>query len=308
MTKGKHAIIENDRTNLFGWQCFIVLLYTTISIAILEGCAVTSKKVFIKDLSRSFGKGSIIYSQTGKSVSFEELMADLNNVNVVYVGERHNNPAHHKIQLQVIKELFYAHQNITVGMEMFDHTYQNVLDQWSSGKLDQKAFLEKVHWYANWKFDFKLYSEILDFIKAKKIRLVGLNIPSHIPARISIGGIESLSDDDRKHLPKEINTSNTAHRAYVKEVFKQHDIMGRKNFEYFYTAQCIWEETMAESITKNIENNIMIVLVGNGHIQQKFGIPDRVFRRTQTPSRTIFPASVGSRAELSFADYIWITQ
>jgi len=84
--------------------------------------------------------------------------------------------------------------------------------------------------------------------------------------------------------------------------------MGRKNFEYFYTAQCIWEEAMAESITQNIENNIMIVLVGNGHIQQKFGIPDRVFRRIQTPSRTIFPASVGSRAELSFADYIWITQ
>ena len=81
-------------------------------------------------------------------------------------------------------------------MEMFDHTYQDVLDMWSAGELDQKDFLKKSHWYANWRFDFSLYREILEFIKENHIRLVALNIPSHIPPKIREGGIDNLREDE----------------------------------------------------------------------------------------------------------------
>jgi len=48
-------------------------------------------------------------------------------------------------------------------------------------------------------------------------------------------------------------------------------------------------------------------LSGNGHIIRKFGIPDRVFSRIKEPFRTIFPARSGTEANLSYADYIWVT-
>ena len=279
----------------------------TFFIIILTSCAVTPNKLFIKDISRSFEEGTIISAKTRKPVSFDTLLADLSSVRIVFVGEKHTDPVHHEIQLKVIKELYKTNPNLAVGMEMFDYTYQGVLDQWSDGKLDQKEFLEKTHWYANWRFDFALYEDILDFIKEKKIKLVGLNIPFYIQSRIRVGGIKNLAIKDKKHLPEKIDTSNTAHRNYVESVYKLHHHKIRKNFDYFYEAQCVWEDIMAQSIARNIKNNKMVVLAGKGHIIHKFGIPDRTFSRIKLPFKTILPERSGSQAELSYADYIWVT-
>jgi len=132
---------------------------------------------------------------------------------------------------------------------------------------------------------------------------VGLNIPSYIPPRTGVGGIKNLSINDKKHLPDRIDTSNLAHRNYVKEVFSLHHQM-RKNFEYFYETQCVWEDIMAQSIARSIKNDQVVVLSGNGHIIHKFGIPDRVFSRIKKSYRTVYPARTGSEVQLSYADYI----
>lgn len=51
----------------------------------------------------------------------------------------------------------------------------------------------------------------------------------------------------------------------------------------------------------------MVVLAGNGHIMRKFGIPNRAFARNAAPFKTIYLAPVGGEAELSWADFLWIT-
>ena len=197
--------------------------------------------------------------------------------------------------------------HLAIGLEMFDHTYQPVLDQWSAGELAEATFLEKTHWYANWRFDFGLYRDILEYAKEKGLRVIALNLPFHIPGKISVGGIDSLSDADRRHLPETIDTTDADHRAYVAEIFKMHAIRGRENFAYFYEAQCTWEDTMAAAIAENMGSGKMVVLAGNGHIIQKFGIPNRSFARTHAPFKTIYLAPVGGEAELAWADYLWVT-
>ena len=279
------------------------------AIAILGGCAVKPNTLLIKDSGKTFEEGVIISAQTGDRISFLELMQELADIRIVYVGEQHTNKAHHDIQLKVIQAVFKENQNLVVGMEMFDHSYQDVLDQWSAGELDQKAFLQKVHWYANWRYNYSLYKDIFDFIKENRIRLVGLNVPSHIPPKIREGGLENLRDDEKKHLPQQIDLSNDEHRKYVKGVFEkhQHHFRGEVDFENFYAAQSVWEDAMAESIAKHLNGNVMVVLAGNGHIQFKYGIPDRAYKRTNVPFRTIYAAPVGGEEELAIADFIWVT-
>jgi uncharacterized iron-regulated protein len=194
-----------------------------------------------------------------------------------------------------------------VGMEMFDRSYQEVLDLWSAGVLDEETFLRKVHWYANWQFDFGLYRDILAFIKENRIKIVALNIPFYIPGRIRVGGIDNLPDTDKQYLPKEIDTSNVAHRNYVEQVFNQHHLRGNVKFDDFYMVQCVWDEIMAESIAADLGGNKIVVLAGNGHIQYKYGIPDRAFRRTNASFRTVYPVSAGKEIELGIADYLWVT-
>ena len=141
-------------------------------LLILWGCAVTPQKLKIKGEPEGFGAGSIISTQTYTAVSFEALLDHLQKSRVIYVGENHTSKEDHKIQLEVIKALFQKVSDLAVGMEMFDRSYQPVLDQWSAGKLAEKEFLQKIHWYANWRYDFALYRDILNFIKDNHIRLV----------------------------------------------------------------------------------------------------------------------------------------
>jgi uncharacterized iron-regulated protein len=283
------------------WLTGVLLMLT------LGGCAVTPKTLAIKGNPTRLMENTIFKTDTASVCSRQQLFTDLTNVRVIYVGEQHTNPSHHAIQLEIIKALAQTSPNLTIGMEMFDHTYQPVLDAWVAGKLDETTFLERTQWYANWRFDYDLYRGILDFAKEKGIRIIALNVPDYIPARISVGGIANLSADDRRHLPKTIDTSNAEHRAYIENIFKMHTIRGRNNFAFFYEAQCTWEDAMAEAVADNLGSGKMVVLVGNGHIIRKFGVPNRAFSRNPAPFKTIYLAPVGDEAELSWADYLWVT-
>ena len=286
-----------------------LILFTTILIS-LWGCAVTPQKLNIKGKPDAFGEGTIISTQKSAAVSFGELLEDLQSSRVVYVGEKHTSQEDHRIQLEVIQALFQKFPNLAVGMEMFDHTYQDVLDQWSAGQLDQKDFIQRVHWYANWRYDFSLYKDILDFIKDNHLRLVGLNIPNHIPPKIREGGIENLRDDEKDHLPPQLELSNIAHRDYVQKVFEAHGhhFKGEVEFDNFYAAQVVWEDGMAAAVAENLNNDMMVILAGNGHIQFKYGIPDRAYKLTGAAFTTIYPATTGAEVEPDIADYVWVTK
>ena len=179
----------------------------------IGGCAVTPKTLSIKDNPTRLMENTILKTATLSVVSQERLFADLVDARVVYVGESHTNPSHHAIQLEVIKGLEPTTAHLSIGMEMFDHTYQPVLDQWTAGELDQTDFIEKTHWYANWRFSFDLYRDILEYAKEKGLRIIALNVPFYIPSRIRVGGLASLSEADRMHLPDIIDTTHADHRA-----------------------------------------------------------------------------------------------
>ncbi|CAB1062009.1 hypothetical protein D1BOALGB6SA_6785 [Olavius sp. associated proteobacterium Delta 1] len=302
-----NALPTTDR--LIKWPgCFLSGL---ILAAFLWGCAVApTKKLQVEDIAESFEEGTIISARLGEPVSIGGLIEDLDSCRITYVGEKHTNIAHHKIQLQIIQAVYRNSPSMAVGMEMFDHTYQDVLDLWSKGELTQKDFLRKSHWYANWRYDFSLYRDILEFIKEHNIRLVGLNIPNHIPPKIREGGIENLSHEDKAHLPQQIDTSKSAHREYLKKVFEghKHHFKREVEFEDFYAAQSVWEDAMAERIAKSLNDDVMVVLAGNGHIQFKYGIPERAYKQTGASFRTIYLEPVGSEVKRDIADYIWVTQ
>lgn len=281
-------------------------LVMLVTVILASGCASPAKKTLITSLNMEFGANSLLSGKTGTPVSYAEMLKDLKEAQVIYIGENHTDPAHHRIQLQVIQDLTALHQT-AVGMEMIDHTYQPVLDNWSQGELSEQAFLEKTHWYANWRYDFNLYRSIFETVREKHLPLIGLNLPFHIPPKIAVGGIDNLLAEDAAHLPQTITLTDPDHRAYVENIFNMHKLMGRENFEYFYAAQCTWEDSMAEAIARNLNQHKMIVLAGNGHIIKKFGIPNRAFSRTQAPFKTLYLAPVGSTIDLSYGDYIWIT-
>jgi len=278
----------------------------------VTGCAVIQKLKMptvlrIKGVSEGFETGTIVHTETGQVVSFEELMADLEGVRIVYVGERHSNEAHHDVQLRILKALYEKDPTLLVGMEMFVSSDQHALDQWSAGQLDEETFLKEVGWEEKWKFDFALYRAILDFIREESLKVVAVNVPRSIVETVARVGLDGLSDEERDQIAQEVDTSTEEHRTYVQSAFDTHESDEISAFEFFYEAQCVWEDSMAEAISRALNNKRMVVITGNGHIAHKFGIPYRAFKRTKASFRSVMPLAVGTEVERDVADYIWVT-
>jgi uncharacterized iron-regulated protein len=113
-------------------------------------------------------------------------------------------------------------------------------------------------------------------------------------------------------VAKSIDLKNEKHRAYLMEVFEYgaHGVL--KDFESFYEAQCVWEDTMAENISESYKKTkeSMIILSGNGHIINKFGIPERTLARVPVDMATVVLLTMEEGKQTisrQTADYIWLT-
>ena len=223
---------------------------------------------------------------------------------VVFVGEEHDQYSHHIAQLDVIRGLRERGIDLAVGMEMFQRPFQKALDDFISGKITEREFLKESQYFKRWGYDYVLYRPILRYCRENRIPVIALNLRKEISRKVARHGIESLTPEEKKLIPKELDFSNAAYKARLKEVFEAHEEQELGNFEYFYQAQILWDETMAESVAqylKTHQERHMVVLAGIGHIGFGYGIPDRVKRRTGKDVVTI--ASTTDVSDPGLADY-----
>lgn len=222
----------------------------------------------------------------------EQFFPLLEKANVVYLGETHDSEADHKAQLQIIQQLHGKNPKIAIAMEMFQRPFQDVIDDYLAGKISEIELFEKSEYNKRWGFDWELYAPILRFAKANNLRVLALNTPAEVTRKVARGGLQSLTAEDRLYIPpnSEIRTDNEAYKNMAMEVFKQHSGAGHgnsANFDNFFLAQVLWDETMAETIANFAQNNPdyqVVVLAGKGHIIYGYGIPSRVMRRVNNPS------------------------
>lgn len=287
----------------------VFIIASALLFASLTGCSPKKpQERFATWQDEKYPVGTILSSEKKGPVSFEEMTKELLQAGVVYVGESHTNEAHHAIQLRILLALHMFRPDLGVGMEMFSRPYQQVLDQWIQGELDEKEFIRKVHWYANWKYDYSLYRGLLDYIRQNRMPLYALNIAFHVPPKIAAGGMDSLLAEDAARLPEQVDLTNSKHREFVRDIFEQHRFSrGEREFEHFYQAQCVWEDVMAETVSNNLDKGPMVVFAGQGHIANAYGIPDRARSRTGVSFKTVLPVSAGRALEFKEADYFWVT-
>jgi aminopeptidase N len=227
---------------------------------------------------------------------------------IIYVGEIHDQFAHHMNQLKVIKKIHEAGYKVAVGMEMFQKPFQQVVDDYLAGRIDEPSFLKKTEYFSRWGYDYNLYKPIVDYLKQQGIPLVALNIDGDLTRKVAREGMYDLSDKQKKRLPSDMNFSNETYRKNLNQVFvghhKQKDL---KDFNYFLQAQMVWDEGMAESAYQFLVSHPahkMVILAGNGHVRHKYGIPDRLYRRNHEPFTVVVQ---DEDIEDGVADYVLLT-
>jgi uncharacterized iron-regulated protein len=209
-----------------------------------------------------------IFDAKGTKTSYEKIIKTALKNKIVLFGEYHNNPIVHWLQYKFTKDLF-AKKGLVLGAEMFETDNQNQLNDYLSGKINQKVLDSTARLWKNYKTDYK---PLVDFAKDKKISFIATNIPRKYASMVYKKGLEELqtiSFEEKKlmaPLPIEFNGELPGYKDMLK-------MEGNHAGDKMPKAQAIKDATMAWFILKNLkENYIFIHYNGTYHSDNFEGI------------------------------------
>ncbi len=258
----------------------------------------------------------LVEAATGTEVTLQRLLSLMREKRVVYVGERHDRPHDHGVQYSLLRRLHQEESSLAIGMEMFQVPFQDPLDRWSAGEIDEKVLREATEYDRRWGFDFGMYRPMLEYAQSRGLEVVALNAPREVVFAVAKDGVEALPEEVAATLP-ELELDDPAHRALFNAEFdpSQHDVGDR--VDRYYQAQVVWDETMAERVAETLGRpkgpTKMIVFAGRVHVKRGLGIPERAARRGATPYAVVMPVTQEElKAELELdptarsADIFWV--
>ncbi len=258
---------------------------------------------------------SVVDAASGRSIEPEAFFAILRTKTVVYVGERHDDPADHGVQYAILRQLHRDEASLAIGMEMFQTPFQDPLTKWSAGLIDETVLRRETEYDDRWGFDFSMYRPILEYARNRGIEVVALNTPREVVYAVAKDGLDSLSVEQASGLP-ELDLANEQHRALFDSEFDAGEHAAGDGVDQYYEAQVVWDETMGSRVAETLSRldgpAKMIVFAGRVHVKRGLGIPDRAAKRGATPYAVVLPVTDKElKAELKrppgerSADFFW---
>jgi uncharacterized iron-regulated protein len=271
-----------------------------------------------------------VYDSDRKRFSdFEAMLADLTHADVVFVGEQHDDPNTHRLEHAMLEGLARRRGAIILSLEMFERDVQPLLDQYLAGQISEEDFVRQSRPWPRYKTD---YRPLVEFAKAHGWPVVAANVPRKYASEVSKAGmayLTTVSDGERGFAAKEFQCPFDRYFDRFAETMRAHPMPGdekksvaerRQTTERFYFAQCVKDETMAESIVdayRRAASSRPIVVHFNGSFHSDYaqGTAGRVDRRlrgvnvkivTMLPIESLDPVRP-SKNERKMADYLVYT-
>jgi len=130
----------------------------------------------------------VLYNAEGKKVSYKKMIRVLAQNDIVMIGESHNNPISHWMELEITKDC-KEKRNLVLGAEMFEQDNQAALDLYLQGKISAKGLDSMARLWKNYPTD---YAPLVNFAKENKIAFAATNIPRRYASLVSKAGFEAL--------------------------------------------------------------------------------------------------------------------
>ena len=99
----------------------------------------------------TFTEWQILDTKAGHVVGFEDLMASLLTMDVIYIGEEHSHRSHIEAALRILQALVDGNRKPALGLEMLGWDGQAGLDHYlAAPDMAPDQFLQEAHWKENW--------------------------------------------------------------------------------------------------------------------------------------------------------------
>ncbi|MBX3281948.1 MAG: ChaN family lipoprotein [Acidobacteria bacterium] len=225
-----------------------------------------------------------VFDADGTPSSLEKIIEAAGAVDVVFLGEQHDDAVGHYLENEIFRRVFERYgkeRKVALSLEMFERDEQIVVNEYLQGLITEKKFLDDSRPWGNYKTD---YRPLVEFAKTNKLDVIAANAPRRYVNMVSRNGRNSLGP-----LSKEAKAwlaplpYAEASEAYSKK-FKA--LMGGSGeasmgIDNILSSQSLWDATMADSMAKYLKqnkNSLIVQLNGAFHSENRLGTVEHLLR------------------------------
>jgi uncharacterized iron-regulated protein len=247
----------------------------------------------------------IIAPDARLELGYAEMIGRLARTDVVFFGEQHDDPETHRAEAAVLAGIGSMGRPVVLSLEMFERDVQPVLDDYLAGRISEADFLARSRPWPRYATD---YRPLVELAKERGWPVVAANVPRPMASavgRLGLAALDTLSPAERRYAAREIICPKDDYRARFMEQMQGHsagsgpassagDTLPTAMAERFYLAQCVKDETMAESIVEARRRApryaIVVHITGAFHSDFAQGTVERVARRESGWKRSVVAA------------------
>jgi uncharacterized iron-regulated protein len=255
---------------------------------------------------------------SGANIDFGALVSRVSSADVVFFGEQHDDPETHRVEFGLLDAIGRSGRPVILSLEMFERDAQPLLNDYLAGRVSEADFLARSRPWDRYVTD---YRPMVELAKAKGWPVIASNVPRPIASAVGrkgLAALDTLSPNERAWAAKDIQCPEDPYRARFMDTMRGHspggapaapgDSLPTAAANRFYFAQCVKDETMAESIAdarnRAANNAIVVHYDGAFHSDYRQGTVDRVRRRAPSLRLAVITAvPVTDQATATLADH-----
>lgn len=216
-----------------------------------------------------------------KTISIDDIVADMGNADVLFFGEDHNDSVGHYLELEIFKKLSTKYpQKTALSLEMFHTDVQPQVDEYLAGLISEKNFIKESRAWGN----YKDYRPLVEFAKQNRLKVIAANAATRYSNAVTMGGLQALANFPKTSFsflpPLPIDTAQGRYYEKFTETLGGHSMGPMK----IYQTQNLWDATMAWSITRFVKANKgikVLQLNGRFHSDEKLGTLAKLAKANQ---------------------------
>lgn len=205
---------------------------------------------------------------------FADTLDELAGSDVVFLGEQHDNAVGHLAHREMLEGLHERRGELVLAMEMFERDVQPVLDRYLAGEIEEAEFLANSRPWPNYHSD---YRPLIEFAKSTRLRVIAANAPRSLAKQASSKGAADVVGDP--NVAAMTTAPEGPYRAKFVESMGSHPGVTPTMIQRFYEAQCLKDDTMAESIVRLFDGGsrpLVVHVAGDFHVADHLGTVERV--------------------------------
>jgi len=199
---------------------------------------------------------SIIKAESGTKLDVKSLSKDLRDYDVIFFGEWHGDGRLHRLQREILPGLLDDERELILSFEMWERDSQGYLDDFMTRAMPEDEFTQMSRVWSN----YQDYRPLLIFGQKHKLKAVAANIPRAYASRTAKEGwdfVETLPPEQRAWIATELTAPDDEYcQAFIETMgnMSEHPL-DQSSLQTMYMAQCIKDDTMAESIALALRDN-----------------------------------------------------